>query len=233
MNTIRMDHPARNAIGPQLLDWLNQQLDAAAGAPLMLTGSDDSFSAGLDLKQLLEFSGDELPHFLTAIDDLAVRLFEYPAPTVACVNGHAIAGGCVLALCCDHRLAVAADDIRIGLPEIKLGACFPPRMMQILRYRLNPQHLHQIVLGGELYSPADALHLGLIDQVSVQAESDAMARLKQMSAYPADTFQRTKQSLQHGVTAVSAEQQRAFDEEELPIWGSEAMRQRVRALFAR
>jgi enoyl-CoA hydratase len=233
MFEIRMNHPARNAIGPQLLTWLNDQLDAADGRPLLLMGTEDSFSAGLDLKQLLEFSAEELPAFLTAIDDLAVRLFTYPAPTVACVNGHAIAGGCVLTVCCDYRVAEARDDLRIGMPEIKLGACFPPRMMAVLRHRLNPQHLYEIMLGGELYSPAAAQQLGLIDLACAQAEETAVARCKQMAAYPADTFRRTKQSLQHGVTEVSEAQQRAFEEEELPIWGSSAMRQRVQALFAR
>ncbi len=233
MFEIRMNHPARNAIGPQLLTWLNQQLDDANGQPLLLTGTEDSFSAGLDLKQLLEFSADELPRFLTAIDDLAVRLFEYPAPTIACVNGHAIAGGCVLTVCCDYRVAENRDDLRIGMPEIKLGACFPPRMMAILRHRLNPQHLYEIMLGGELYSPAEAQRMGLIDLACADAEAAAQKRGKQMSTYPADTYARTKQSLQHGVTAVSPEQQRAFEEEELPIWGSSAMRQRVQALFAR
>lgn len=233
MHLIRMNHPARNAIGPQLLDWLNAQLDDADGAPILLTGNEDSFCAGLDLKQMLEFSGDEMAQFLIAIDSLAVRLFEYPAPTVACVNGHAIAGGCVLTICCDYRVAVDSSDLRIGLPEIKLGACFPPRMMNVLRHRLNPAHLYEILLGGDLYSPAAAQKLGLVDHVCVDAEDVAVAQLKQMSTYPADTFARTKQSLQHGVTQVSAEQQLAFEEEELPIWGSEEMRQRVRALFAR
>ncbi len=241
MFVIRMDHPGRNAIGPQLLQWLNGQLDAAGTQPILLTGSEDSFSSGLDLKQMLEFEGDQTPQFLRQIDDLAVRLFRHPAPTVAYVNGHAIAGGCVLALCCDYRVSVDRDDLRIGLPEIKLGACFPPRMMGILRHRLNPQHLYEVLLGGELYSPSAAVSLGLIDRCVAAtadgsqptAEEVATARLKQMAAYPADSFRRTKESLQYRVTEIDGQQQRAFEQEELPIWASSEMKERVRALFAR
>jgi len=228
-----MNHPGRNAIGGDLLAWLNEQLDLAGSQPILLTGTEDSFCSGLNLKEMLTYSDEDLPAFLLAIDDLAVRLFEHPGPTVACVNGHAIAGGCVLTLCCDYRIAKQQDDLRIGLPEIKLGACFPPRMMSILRHRLNPQHLYEILIGGQLYDPPQALRLGLIDEIADDVESASKAYLKQLASYPQHSFQLSKTALQYGVTTVSLERRQAYLENEMQVWKSGEMKERVVQLFAK
>jgi len=228
-----MNHPGRNAIGGDLLHWLNEKLDLAGSQPILLTGTEDSFCSGLNLKEMLTYSDEDLPAFLLAIDDLAVRLFEYPGPTVACVNGHAIAGGCVLALCCDYRIAKQQPDLRIGLPEIKLGACFPPRMMSILRHRLNPQHLYEILIGGNLYDPSQALSLGMIDEIADDVGSASKAHLQQLASYPQPSFKLSKAALQFGVTTVSADQQQAYLQNEMQVWKSVEMKQRVVQLFAK
>ena len=132
MFEIRMEHPAKNALGSELVGWLGERLDEAEDRPILLTGTGDAFSAGLNLKEVATLGPGEMPNFLQGMDRLCERLFHHPAPTVACVNGHAIAGGCVLVQCCDHRVATANPRTKIGLNEVAIGVCFPTRILSLI-----------------------------------------------------------------------------------------------------
>lgn len=230
---IRMDHPARNALGSELVAWLESELDRAGERAVLLTGTGDAFCAGLNLEEVASLDGAGLESMLLAVDRLAARLFDHPAPTVALVNGHAIAGGCVLVQCCDHRVAVDSPTARIGLNEVALGACFPPRILSILRFRLPIEHQHELLLGASLYPPRRALELEMLDAVGEEPETKARAWLERTAAHPRATYAHTKRILQHGVTENSAEDERRFREEELPIWNSPELKQRVLAVLGK
>src|SRR5256885_15646914 len=102
-----------NAVGPEFLQDFGKLLDEAAGArAVALTGAGNQFTAGLDLPSLIDLDRPTMRRFIDLFDALMLRIFEQPMPLVAAVNGHAIAGGCVLALQCDLRLA-ADKDARI------------------------------------------------------------------------------------------------------------------------
>ena len=142
MHEIRMQHPAKNALSTELVTWLDAQLDAAGASPLLLTGTGDAFSAGLNLKEVASLEDPEaMCAFVRRMDELCERLYQHPAPVVVAINGHAIAGGCVLAQCADHRVATTSPRARIGLNEVALGVCFPPKILGLLRRRL-PGHQH-------------------------------------------------------------------------------------------
>src|SRR5690606_9804653 len=104
MRELTIQGPGKNALGRELMGSLLAQLREADGEPLLLTGAGDAFSAGLNLKELLELDEAGMDGFRRLLGELSAALFDYPGPTVALVNGHAIAGGCVLALCCDWRV---------------------------------------------------------------------------------------------------------------------------------
>lgn len=227
MYEIRMKHPSRNALGSDLMKWLHDEVTTAGEEPILLTGTGDSFCAGLDLKELAGLQPKEMPAFLAMIDDLAERLFDHPAPTVAFVNGHAIAGGCVLAVCCDYRIAERSPRTRIGLNEVALGACFPPRVFSIMRHRIGAAHRHEVLLGAGLYDVDESVRLGLLDEVCEDAEVEARNWLERLSAHPRETYRITKELLQAGVTEITAEEDQRFAEESLPIWTSEELKQRV------
>jgi enoyl-CoA hydratase/carnithine racemase len=114
---------------------------------------------------------------------------------VAFINGHAIAGGCVLALCCDYQVAANNLKTRIGLNELALGAAFPPRTLSLVRARLPHQHVNRVLLGAELYSPEEALRLGMIDEVSDDAPEASRRRLDQLARHPAKTYSSVKRAL--------------------------------------
>ena len=118
---LRIDRPRRGAIDGEFISWFDAQLDAAAGAPLLITGTAEAFCAGVDLKFLLGLEGRQLEAFLRRVEALFRRLYEYPGPVVGLCEGHAVAGGAVILACCDQRLCADRPDIRIGLTEVALG----------------------------------------------------------------------------------------------------------------
>ncbi|MFT7667610.1 MAG: enoyl-CoA hydratase [Planctomycetota bacterium] len=233
MYEIKMGFPARNALGTDLMIWLDEQLTLAGDQPVLLTGSGDAFCAGLNLKELAATSTQDMPTFLGRIDDFASRLFDHPEPTVAWINGHAIAGGCVLALCCDYRVVQRSPKTRMGLNEVALGACFPPRVLSIVKARLSAAHVHEVLLGAQLYDVDHALRLGLVDEVADDAEARSKDWLEKLAAHPRQTYHQTKRQLRTSVTEMSEKQRRRFLEVEIPIWTSAEMRQRVLAILGR
>jgi len=233
MAEIAMNHPGKNALGSGLIAWLEDELARAGDEPLLLTGTGDSFSAGLDLKEIAASDIEALDRLLTRLDRLCRRLYEHPAPTVALVNGHAIAGGCVLVQCCDYRVALDAPATRIGLNELALGACFPPSILRIVRRRVPPRAEGEVFLGAGLFAPPDALRLGLVDAVRADAGEAARAWLARAARHPRRTYAHTKALLTAGVAEPSAADLARFRGVELPIWTSDDLRERVRAVLAR
>lgn len=219
-----MEAPGKNALGTELMDRLLGQLEQAGGEPVLLTGAGDAFSAGLNLKEVHALEADGMEAFLRKLEALVEALHGYPGPTVAYVNGHAIAGGCILALCCDHRVARPDAAIRIGLNEVALGLRFPPGVLRLVRERVSPARVSEVLLGAALHPPEGALRLGLVDELG---DGDvARARLSAMAAHPADAYAATKRALRGSL--------RAPDDEEalkklLPVWTSERLKQRIAA----
>ncbi|HEY2509433.1 MAG TPA: enoyl-CoA hydratase/isomerase family protein, partial [Polyangiaceae bacterium] len=163
---ITMNGPGKNALGTEMMTWLLEQLARANGAPVLLTGTGDAFSAGLNLKEVASLDGDGMVRYLRLLERCMSAFYQYPGPVVALVNGHAIAGGCVLTMACDYRVAKRDPKIRIGLNEVSLGVPFPPRVLRIVRSRLVPASEVPVLLGAELFPVEKAQALGLIDEAS-------------------------------------------------------------------
>ena len=156
MVEITLDGPGMNALSFALMSALRDQLLAAAGQPVLLTGAGKAFSAGLDLKEVASLDPAGMTRFLDLLEEVVGLLYHHAAPTVAYVNGHAIAGGCVLALCCDRRICVDGR-LRVGLNEVAIGLRFPPRTLRVVRRQIPARHAHEVLLGAQLHGPADAL----------------------------------------------------------------------------
>jgi enoyl-CoA hydratase len=233
MHTIRMAHPGKNAVSSDLMSWLADEVERAGREPILLTGSGDAFSAGLDLKEVARLDTAAMERFLRTFDRIVARLFDHPAPVVAALNGHAIAGGCVLALCCDWRVATKEPRARIGINEVALGACYPPVTLRVVLHRLAPQHKERIVLGAGLFSSADALAVGLVDELADDVEAAAKARLEALSAHPRATYAHTKALLRRGVTSAGTDDERRFREHEVALWTGEELKQRIAAALQR
>lgn len=231
--TLTLDAPNRNALSSSLMRGMSRQLREAGGRPVLLTGAGDAFSAGVDLKEVLGFDAAGAKAFVELIEKTASALFTYPGPTVACVNGHAIAGGAVLACCCDLRVAQDNSRARIGLNEVALGVPYPPAALKVVARRVPRRHLEEVVLGARLFSPAEACLLGLVDEVADDALASATRHLEALAHHPPEGYAAAKRALRAGSLAVPADERRRFETEDLPIWTSEALRRRIRALLKR
>ncbi|MBK7876957.1 MAG: enoyl-CoA hydratase/isomerase family protein [Planctomycetes bacterium] len=233
MHTIQMAHPGKNALSTALMTWLDAELDRAGNAPILLTGTDDAFCAGLDLKEVASLDTAGMERFLRHIDRIAMRLFDHPAPVVAAINGHAIAGGAVLALCCDWRVATTNPRTRIGVNEVALGACFPPRILKIVLHRISAHNRARVLLGAHLYPPEEARALGLVDELADDAIAAATKRLGELSAHPRAAYAHTKGLLRRGVTTLAPEDERRFADVELPQWLSKDVKAKIDAVLKR
>lgn len=230
---IQLDAPPMNALGTASMEKLIADLEAADGAPVLLTGAGRAFSAGLDLKEVASLDTPGMVAFLDLLDRMVDRLYQHPAPVVAAVHGHAIAGGAVIALCCDASVATDSPKVRIGLNEVALGLQFPPITLQVVRAKLPPRHVGTVILGAGLHAPADAMTLGLVDAVDADPRAAATALLERLSAHPADAFAATKAALRKGVTTVSQADRRHFEEHVVPVWTGDAVKARIHALLKR
>jgi enoyl-CoA hydratase len=187
-----------NALNPGSLAALDAALDEAQAGEargLILTGYERFFSAGLDLVALYDLSPAQMDAFMRDFDRIMLRLFTFPRPVVAAINGHAIAGGCILALACDGRVATARGAL-IGLNEIQLGVPFPASALEIARHALPAGALGEVLYGGRLYPPPDALARGLVDRLAPgEVLEEARDLCRGLAAAPADAFETIKASL--------------------------------------
>ena len=234
MQEIVISFPAKkNATSTATLEALARDLAAAGDSPILLTGAGNVFSAGLDLEEVANLDAARARRLLDALEGIVEKLFLHPAPTVALVNGHAIAGGCVLALCCDHRVAAADPRARIGLNEVAAGLAFPPKTLAMIRARLGGPRAESVILGARLHDPAGAREAGLVDEVAEDARAVALARLEALSRHPREAYARAKHALRGGALALSDAERRAFEAEVLPRWSSEETRAAALRLLGR
>ncbi|HEY3816040.1 MAG TPA: enoyl-CoA hydratase/isomerase family protein [Polyangiaceae bacterium] len=232
MITLTMSAPGKNALSSELMAWLIDRLAEARGEPIFLTGAGDAFSAGLNLKEVAALDAAGMTRFLRTLERMVETLFHYPGPVVAWINGHAIAGGCIVALASDHRLMTSQPTARIGLNEVPLGLRFPPKTWHLVEHRLPRHTRERIVLEGGLYAPETALRLGLVDEL-VAGEAQARAYAEKIAALPGPAYSAAKETLRHGALDVDADEERHFLESVLPAWITPELKARLAAVLAR
>ena len=231
MYEIVLDAPGKNAISTAVLEGLERELEQAAGEPVLLTGARDAFSAGLNLVEVASFDPDGLDGFLALLDRACARLFDYPGVTVAWVNGHAIAGGSVLALCCDHRVGTDNPKVKLGLNETALGVTFPPLIQRICEHRLGPRLAPEVMLGAGLFGPERAVELGILHRLG--SREDAVAEVERRAAHPSDAYAATKALLQQGVTGLDEATLSKIRTAMMEIWTGDEFRARIQAALGR
>jgi enoyl-CoA hydratase len=232
---IRMEAGKVNAIGPAFLAALSGLLDELGdAAAAVITGQGSVFSAGLDLPALVDVDRPAMRAFMERFDELMLRIFELPQPLVAAVNGHAIAGGCVLALQADVRIA-ADRDLRMGLNETQLGIGLPAVVLETLRCQVPGTSLPAIALEGRLFAPREALQLGLLHEVVPEAEliERAMQRAKALAALPPFGVRQVKAALRRPVADAVRAHRSTESQSWLDGWFSPGGQKTIRAAIDR
>lgn len=201
--TLRLAHGKANALDLELLRALDDAIERErVNTPraVIITGTGNIFSAGVDLFRVTRDGEPYVNEFVPALTSVFRKLFEFPRPVVAAINGHAIAGGCLIASACDYRL-MATGRGRIGVPELQVGVTFPPFALELLRFVVPPHHLQDVVYGGATYAPDEALQRGLVDVVTdpTELEQKAIEAAERLGSIDSEVFAATKQQLRSPV----------------------------------
>jgi len=234
---LRLCHGKANALDIELSRALASVLEtliAERPRAVVVTGSGNIFSAGVDLFRTLEGGKPYVAEFLPALESLFMAFLRFPLPVVAAVNGHAIAGGCVLACACDQRV-MAEGEGKIGVPELHVGVPFPTLALELLRACVEPARLREIAFTGRSLSPADALEAGLVEAVVPAGELLARAheRAARLAAIPPRTFALAKRQLAAPALA-HHERNAPRDESEIrAIWQDEETLDNIRRYLDR
>jgi enoyl-CoA hydratase len=208
--TLYLDRPPVNAVDLELLARAEEVLIEVEGdgdvQSLVVTGTGASFSAGLDLKIVPRYSLEEQQRTVEAINRVVARLYALPLPVVAAVNGHAIAGGLVLALACDYRVGVH-ESCRIGLTEARAAIPFPAVAMAVVQAEVSPAVARRLTLMAHNYGSEAALGDGILDEL--QPRSAVVGRAQSLAAdlgaVPRTTYARIKRQLRAPAIARHAE----------------------------
>ena len=176
IRTVRINHGKAGALDLELCEALAGAFrEASSARAIILAGTGRIYSAGVDLPRVLAEGEAYTRRFLAALDSCFRALFELERPAVASINGHAIAGGCILACACDSRL-MAEGDATIGAPELVVGVPFPALALEILRLAGGDALARRLTIGGGAVPGTEALRTGLIDRVVPAGDLDAAAQ---------------------------------------------------------
>ncbi|HIY70312.1 MAG TPA: enoyl-CoA hydratase/isomerase family protein [Candidatus Luteimonas excrementigallinarum] len=238
IHELRLARPPVNAINPALCQALCEAMDSAIanGAEgLVLSGGPKVFSAGLDVPLLLSIQedGQALYDAWNGFFDAARALAACPVPVAAAIAGHAPAGGCVLALCCDWRV-MAEGPFGIGLNETQVGIAIPPGIMRLMQRTVGARQAEALLLAGAMVESSRALDIGLVDELAAADAVVARAadRINLLLDLPRAPMLATRKLLRADlVEAVSPASMQL--EQCLESWRSADTQQALRAMVAR
>lgn len=230
VTVLRLAHGKVNALDLGLLRAITAAVSQARPeAAVVLTGAGSAFSAGVDLRPIAEDGEPYVREFLPELSATFMAVFGHPGPVLAAVNGHAIAGGCVLAAACDVRVM---SQGKIGLTELSVGVPFPPAAVEIIRHAVGPA-ASTLALTAGLLDPSGARAIGLIQDVEAPDAllDSVLGRARAMMRVPPDVFSFTKRQLQQPARERIAAQ--LGDEEAvLATWASARTRQAIAAYLS-
>ncbi|MFW9856573.1 MAG: enoyl-CoA hydratase/isomerase family protein [Candidatus Thorarchaeota archaeon] len=232
---IRLSRGITNAINSELVAELTAALedmilnDSEIKVILLTSSNDKFFAIGFDLPEVLELSRSEFQEFYQGFNKLTLLLYKTPKPTVAALTGHATAGGCILALCCDYRI-IGQGRTLMGLNEVKLGVPVPYPGDVILRDLVGTRHAREIMEIGEFYQPDKLLELGMVDEIVPKAEvrAKALEKAHEYLSLPSPAFQVIKKNRIQPVMDRIQEKLAVKEQQFLACWFSEETQSTLR-----
>jgi enoyl-CoA hydratase/carnithine racemase len=203
IGTIRLERPPMNALNEQVQEELRAAATEAANdaevRAVVVYGGEKVFAAGADIKQMRDMSYSDMAARADALSSSLDSLSRIPKPVVAAITGYALGGGCELALACDWR--VAADDAKLGQPEITLGIIPGAGGTQRLPRLIGPARAKDLIMSGRFVDAAEALSIGLVDKVVPAADvyETAVAMVRPFTNGPAQAIRAAKLAVDGGL----------------------------------
>ena len=236
VRVLRLSHGKVSAMDIELCEAIITELNAARDGSvtaLVITGTGSSFSAGVDLFRVVNDGPVYGTRFLPVLDAMLRAALTFPKPIVAAVNGHAIAGGCILAATCDHRV-MAEGTARIGVPELVVGVPFPALPLEIMAARVPASSLRHLVYSGRNVQVDEALAMGLVDEKCPpdQLVDRACAAAQQLASIPANAFALTKETF-YSLILARVEQLADLNARVVEAWKQQATYDTIRAYLER
>lgn len=231
---VRLNRGVTNPLNLSLVKQLTETVAEAREDPsvrgLVLGSANDKFfSIGFDIPELIELNREDFKVFYQGFNRLSLDLYTLPKPTVAAISGHAVAGGCILTLCCDYRF-IADGRKLMGLNEVKLGVPVPYPGDSILRHTIESRYAREILGTGEFYNPGELLHMGVTDKVLPLKEVllKAVEKVQSLGALPDEAFSMIKGNRVEPVAKEILTGLEAREQAFLERWFSAETRERLR-----
>jgi len=200
---------------------------------VVLTSAERVFSAGVDLKRVAAESSDYVQPFIDSLCTCFRDAFIFSKPLIVAINGHAIAGGCIVASCGDFR--VTHSRVRIGLPELRIGVPLPAIAIEVVRRVATPVALQAMLNSGANYRNAEAVAVGLADEIvdKEQLMDSAFEHAERLAAIPAATFQLMKQQVRDASLAQADRLEERYGQRVREVWNSPELRRQIEEYAAK
>jgi 3,2-trans-enoyl-CoA isomerase len=233
---ITLNRGKSNALNREMITELTDMLynignDDNIGG-VVITGKEHFFSAGLDLIELYSYNAEEIKSFWKLFLDFGAKITAFKKPMVAAINGHAPAGGCVIALACDARVMAEGKYI-IGLNEVPVGIIVPESIFQLYAFWLGKAHASRSLLEGKLFSPEEALQIGLVDELvnPNTIMTAAERKIRKYMAFEPNTWQQSKLNIRKELIAATAADQSETLDAMLAQWWSPSTRNLLKMII--
>lgn len=204
---LHLNRPPVNALSTELLAGLREAVECAPRKyqAVVISGSTGIFSAGLDVPLLLKLDREGMAGLWRELYALMQALATSPIPVCAAITGHAPAGGTVIALFCDWRVA-AQGDFKLGLTEVQVGIGLPPVILRALQRQVGMRQAERLGVAGLLLSPEQALRAGLVDELAPPEETTAraLAWCRKLLALPHHAMAATRRMARADLAALFA-----------------------------
>ena len=231
--TIMLNRGKVNALNEQMVKEIKDVLNDIIADPkvkaAILTGHGKFFSFGFDIPEFYEYSKENFTQFLSDFSDLYLGIYTSPKPVIAALNGHTIAGGCILASVCDYKIMETGKS-KISLNEINLGASIFFGVVEILKNLIGQKNAEKILFSGSMFSADEALDLGLIDSVSEPGNlmDKALKTANEYGSKNSAAFSAIKGHFRNNIVEEIKKKEKDSIDEFVEIWYSDKIRKKLK-----
>lgn len=236
LSIITLDRGKSNALNREMITELSDMLHNISGDPniagVIITGKENFFSAGLDLIELYNYNEAEAESFWHLFLNFTAAITAFKKPLVAAVNGHSPAGGCVIALACDYRIMAEGKYI-IGLNEVPVGIIVPNSIFNLYAFWLGQANAARSLLEGKLFSPDEALQIGLVDELVNPAGilTAAERKIRKYMTMERNTWEQSKLNIRQGLIASTGADQSEALQKMLKQWWAPTTRNILKTII--
>ena len=201
---------------------------------MIITGSGKFFSFGFDVPEIRSYSPEQFATFFRSFTGFYTYLFTYPKPVIAAINGHAVAGGCMLALACDRRIMIEGSG-KISLNEITFNSAVFAGSVEMLRFAAGGRSATEMLYTGAMYSAAEARRMHVVDEAvgegELRARAEAVAR--ELSSRRPLAFAAIKRMLREPVAELMKSREPASIDIMVELWSSEPTQSALKTILIR